>query len=197
MADPTTYQRCILKFFSPFARKDALQEWQLKFNLSGSTIDNFSDAETTALDLAAPVIALASSNSYLGGWLWYGTGSSTNDYNTDYDSADHPCTGSAYTTIGDGEIQQLEVCALIHAPVGVSSKGRQTYLMKHVHDVRGSNEAVGQLLGNTVDLTPWTDGAGPASLVPVSPTTGDAPSGWSVHQALYTRQLRKGSAPPG
>lgn len=197
MADPDNFQRVILKFFSPFARKDALQEWQLKFSLSGGGIDNFDDAEATALALAAPVLTLTSGDTYLGGWLHYPPGSNTNDWQAVYDSTAHPGTAGAYTTLGDGNIQQLEVCALLHAVVGTSSKGRAVYLQKHIHDVYGSDTNVGQLLANTADFSTWSTGVGPDDLVTVSPTTGAASDAWEIHGALYTRQLRKGSAPPG
>src|ERR1700734_1784598 len=135
MSDPTNYNRIILKFYTPFARKDAEQEWQLKFNLSGVNIAESSAAEDVALGLAAPVLTLTSPNTYLGGWLYYPIGSSVNLFQGTYASTDHPGTGSAYDTIGDGNVQQLEVCALVHAVVGVSSKGRAVYLQKHIHDV--------------------------------------------------------------
>jgi len=185
----------ILKFFSPFAKKDAEQEWQLKFSLSGDIGDK-ADMETTGLALAAPVLSLTSGATYLGGMLAYNAGSTVNDYQWTYASTDHPGTASAYDTVGDGEPQQLEVCALVHAVVGVSSTGKAVYLQKHIHDVYGSNSNIGQLLANTADFSSWSTGVGPEDYVTVSPTTGNESEAWVLHAALYTRQLRRGEKAP-
>jgi hypothetical protein len=196
MADPSTYQRVILKFFTPFSRKDAEQEWQVKFNISGDLPDNKADAEEAVLALADPILSLTSTNTYLGGALWYNSGSTVNEWQWTYASTDHPGTASAYDTLGDGNIQQLEVCALVHAVVGVSSTGKAVYLQKHIHDVYGANDAVGNLLANTADFSAWSTGFGVTDYVTISPTTGGGSEPWVLHGALYTRQLRRGEKAP-
>jgi hypothetical protein len=196
MSDPTSYQRITLKFFTPFAKKDNLQEWQCKFALSGVDLTSSADAEEVALALAAPILSLTTPNTYLGGWLYYPINADVNLYQGTYESTDHPGTEDAYTVPADGYRQQLEVCALAHAVVGVSSKGRAVYLQKHIHDVLAYDDGTGNILPNTADFTTWTTGLGSHDLVTVSPTTGEASEAWSVHTALYTRQLRRGEKAP-
>lgn len=193
MADPTTYSRIVLKMSSPYFREGgAYKTWTVKFNLSGAELTSQADAEATALDLAAPLLALGFTPSYLLGWLYYAPGSDVNKYQAVYEATDHPCTEAAYT--GGGHPAQLEVIALCRCPVGVNSKGRAKYLMKHVHAVMsdGSGGTLSALASPATLLDKWNTGSGPESLVPVDPTTGVQGGPWTIETGLATRQLRRG-----
>lgn len=193
MADPTTYNRMVLKLVSPFAKYDETEHiWSVKFSLSGAEITDESDAEATALDLWAPIAMLNQPATSLIGWLYYAPGSSVNKYQATYDAGVKPGTAAAYT--GANYVQQLEVCGLARCPVGVNSKGRAKYLFKHIHDVSGDDTG-GMFApiesGETI-LHNWNAGCGPDELVPVDPTTGVQGGPWTLQEALYTRQLRRG-----
>lgn len=193
MSDPTTYQRITLKLASPFAKYGETQhQWSVKFSLSGTNLTNFSDAEATALALWHPIRDITNGGTSLIGWLHYAPGSDVNGMQASYPYGEYPGTAAAYT--GTVEPQQLEVVCLARCPVGVNTKGRAKYLFKHIHDVnQGATQGVLATLGSaSATLTPWNDGAGPESLVPVDPTTGVSGGPWTFHTALYTRQLRRG-----
>lgn len=196
MADPDTYNRVTLKFETPYARRDGdHQQWTLKFSLSGDDLTSSADAEEVALALAAPVLGIVTANTSLVGWLYYPHTTDINLYQATYEYGARPGTAAGYTEEGGVETQ-LEVCALWKAEVGVSSKGKAVYLMKHIHDILQSPTGVGTLA--SVDFTPfaaWTTGLGSHDLVTVSPSTGALSSAWTVDGALYTRQLRRGYIP--
>lgn len=197
MADPTTYHRILLKFQSPFTKRgETGQYWTVKFSLSGAALTSESAAEATATDLASDIRGLMTVDSSYVGFRYYPAGSSVNIYAADYAPGTHLGTQAAYASGDNLYGQQLEVCALARCYVKQSSKGRPVYLMKHVHDVFG-----GSTIGNLPTLIDsplphLNGGAGPSSLVPCDPTSGQTGTGWSVHPALYTRQLRKGTKPP-
>lgn len=197
MADPTTYHRIVLKFQSPFSKRgETGQYWSLKFSLSGAALTSSSDAEATALDLANDVLKFNSSSTSYVAWRYYAAGSSVNLYSGDYSPGTHTGNADAYSSGDNLNYQQLEVVALARCYVKQSSKGRPVYLMKHIHDVYGSDTSGDLPALNAGQLSHWNDGAGPNDLVPCDPTTGQTGTGWSVHPALYTRQLRKGVKPP-
>ena len=196
MSDPATYNRFVLKFETPYARRGgANQLWQLKFAMSGDDLTSSADAEATAEDLAAPVLGLVTTETSWTGWLYYKHGSTVNDYNADYDYGVNPGTAAAYAT-GGGKSTQLEVCMIAKARVGTSSKGKAVYLMKHIHDVVEASGGPGfleEVTAGTLDA--WSTGCGPNNLVTVSPSTGDLSDAWTWDTALYTRQLRRGFIP--
>jgi hypothetical protein len=196
LADPDTYSRVTLKFETPYARRDGdHQTWQLKFSLSGDTLTSSADAEEVALALADPVLAITTTATSLTGWLYYPTGSNVNTYQGSYDYGDMPGTTLGYVA-DEGYDCQLEVCALAKAHVGVSSKGKATYLFKHIHDVWQQGDSAGVLNPVHADnFAAWSTGLGSHDLVTVSPTTGDASAAWELDAALYTRQLRRGYLP--
>lgn len=197
MSDPTTYHRIVLKFQSPFTKRgETGQYWTLKFSLSGSALTSSSDAAATALDLATDVLKFNSDGTSYVGWRYYAAGSSVNMWSGDFSPGTHTGNAEAYASGDDLNYQQLEVVALARCYVKQSSKGRPVYLMKHIHDVYSGDTAGNLATLNSGQLSHWNSGAGPDELVPVDPTTGQAGTGWSVHTALYTRQLRKGVKPP-
>lgn len=198
MSDPTTYNRIVLKFASPYARDDTTaKQWSLKFSLSGETLTSQSDADDTATALAAPVLALVSAETSYIGYLYYGTGHSVNDFQKSYGVGVNPGTASAYGSLSSGHRTQLEVCALGRGYVGVNSKGRAKYVFKHIHDIYEDNSSVGNLLALTgAPFDAWTTGVGPHSLVWVDPTDGTAATSVGALEPLYTRQLRRGQKSP-
>lgn len=194
MADPDTYNRIVLKLATPFTKYGETEHiWSLKFSLSGAEITDESDAEATANGLCEAVLALTTSDTSWVGWLYYAPGSEVNKYNGSFDPGVHPGTRSAYSA-DTYNSQQAEVIALLRCPVGVNSKGRTKYLFKHIHDVSGNAPGeLAALTDPTALLANWNNGAGPDSLVPVDPTTGVQGGPWSIQNALYTRQLRRGT----
>jgi hypothetical protein len=192
MADVDTYHRMTLKLTTYYARKGKDQVWSCKFSLSGAAITDPTVAETVALGLFGPIQALTSARTSLTGWLYYNAGSNVNTYQLQYPVGTHQGNGDAYG--GTVEPAQLEVVGLCRAPVKINTKGRQTYLFKHVHDIGASNTAQGELAAIESEATlfqPWNDGVGPDNLVPIDPSTGQIPTApWSIASALYTRQLR-------
>lgn len=195
MAEPLTYQRITLKFSSPFPKKsDGVQEWQVKFSLSGANLSSQADAEATALDLFKPIQRLTSPNTSLIGWVHYPTGSAINDFQESYAIGAHPGNYGGYTDVAHSNNCQLEVIALAKCRVGTNSKGRAAYLFKHIHDVLCVASG-GQLAVRESDATimaEWDTGAGPHALVPVAPRNGTQGGPWVLDEALYTRQLRRG-----
>lgn len=198
MSDPTTYNRFVLKFESPYARRDtSTQLWTTKFNMSGEAITDQTTADETALAIAGPILALSEGETSYVGYLYYPPGSAVNTLQKVYDTGAHVGTASAYASTTGLHATQLEVCALCYAYVGVNSKGRAKYLFKHVHDILEQNAAPGVLGGLTGSpLAAWSTGCGPNDLVTVDPTTGVASDTWDVHAGLYTRQLRRGQKSP-
>jgi len=191
----TTYQRIALTFSTPFAKHGgAQQEWDLLFSLSGTQILNQADAEATALDLASVPLSLATPNTYLLSWLYYPQGSTSNTLGGTFNPSDHVGTKTAYSSPGNTDATQLEVIALLKAPVGHSVKGRAKYLYKHCHDVLMSINNTGQIAPlnpmSTV-LAKWNTGSGPNNVRPCSPSDGTI-GNWSIANALYTRQMRRG-----
>jgi len=197
VSDPTTYQRITLKFQTPYAREGGdYKEWTVKFALSGESLSSQSDADATALALADPVLSLASGATSYTGYLHYAAGSDVNDFQNTYAIGTYPGTFDGYTG-ADKDPCQLEVCVLARAYVGINSKGRAKYLFKHIHDcaqVAGSSGVTAAIEGTP--LAAWSTGVGPHDLVTVDPTTGTASDAWTIHTALYTRQLRRGQKSP-
>lgn len=198
MADPTTYNRFVLKFESPYARRDtSTQQWTVKFSMSGEEVTSQSDADATALDLAGPILALTEGGTSFVGYLYYAPGSDVNKYQASYATGVHPGTAAGYDSPSSCHATQLEVCGLAYAYVGVNSKGRAKYLFKHIHDILEQNTSpgnIGALTGSPLSI--WSTGCGPNDLVTVDPTTGTASEAWDIHSALYTRQLRRGQKAP-
>lgn len=196
MADPTNYQRITLKMSTYYARTAAQHIWSVKFNLSGDTPLDEADAATTALDLWAPIKRLTSAQTSFVGWLYYEIGSNVNSSSDDYALDTYVGDRTAYTTEPSGI--QLECVAICRAKCGVSSLGRNKYLMKHIHDI-GQGASVGVLETlEAVDtvLAEWVTGAGPNSVYPVDPIGGARGTPWTIDTAIYTRQLRRGERPP-
>lgn len=193
MPEPTTYSRMTLKFTSPFAKYgESAHLWSIKFALSGAEITVQATADAVAQDLADGCRALATSETSFIGWLYYPPGGHVNTLSADYDSGTYPGTRSAYTD-PTGAAEQLEVCALLRCPVGRNSLGRSKYLFKHLHDVTGGSAGeIAALIDFDTTFAAWQTGAGPDSVVPVDPTTGVQGGPWTIHPALYTRQLRRG-----
>jgi hypothetical protein len=196
VADPDTYNRITLKFSASYARRGgAEQVYQMKFSLSGDALTSSADAEEVATALADPILGISQPDTSWIGWLYYAPGSEVNSYQGSYATGAKPGTQAGYLD-NNGAYQQLEVCALLKAVTGVSSKGKAVYLMKHVHNVQQSNTGAGVL--NPIDISnfaDWSTGLGTHDLVTVSPTTGEASQAWEVDPALYTRQLRRGYLP--
>lgn len=198
MPDPTTYNRFTLRFVSPYAREDTeTKQWSLKFSMSGEPVTTLTVAEETAMDLANPVLSLLASVSSYVGFLYYAPGSDVNSFQAVYDPGTYPGNGEAYADGGETHNTQLEVVALCRASVGPNSKGRANYLMKHIHGIGESNTSPGTLGALTgTPLAAWSTGCGPNDLVTVDPTHGTASAAWTIAEALYTRQLRRGQKAP-
>lgn len=193
MADPDTYNRIVLKMATPFTKLGETGHiWSVKFSLSGVDLTSSSDAEATALDLFAPIKHMTTGETSLVNWLYYKQGSEVNTYQGSYSPGTHSGDLTAYS--GSPTFCQLEVCALARCPVGVNSKGRAKYLFKYIHDISQSPSPgeLSTIADETTLLAPWNTGSGPNELVPVDPTTGLQGTGWTIHPALYTRQLRRG-----
>lgn len=193
MAEPTTYSRMTLKMVVPFSKYgEAEHNWSVKFALSGAALTSESDAEATALDLWTPIANLTVSDVNLVGWLYYPPGTDVNEYQATYDLGVHSGTLAGYSTGDPFHAQQAEVTALARCQVGVNSKGRAKYLFKNIHGIvcLADGQTIPDLTGTP--LLKWNTGSGPHSVVPVDPTTGVAGTGWSLHTAAYTRQLRRG-----
>lgn len=195
MAESTRYHRIVLRFTSPWNYSgETRHTWSVKFSLSGVTALTSADAGPTAIDLAAPVLALVSNQTYLDSYSYYPSGSTVASV------SDAPAVGSirgthaAYASLTGP--QQLEVCNLCRAAVGRNSKGRQVYLRKWVHDAycgATPNETGASISTDPSLFTKWNTGSGPHSLVPVDPTDGmQPPAGWELEQHLFTHQLRRG-----
>ena len=194
MADSTKYNRFVLKFSTPYARSGEDHTWSLKFSTSGNNLTAQADADAAALALAQPALRLATPRTGFVGYSYYVAGSAIATFTGTYAQNAHPGTLSAYT--GSSIPTQLEVCVLARVRVGTSSKGKPTYLTKHIHDVQMSEDTPGALPTMEAAATvfaEWDTGAGSENLVPCSPTTGDQPTTpWEWDTALYTRQLRQG-----
>jgi hypothetical protein len=194
MAESVRYQRMRLNFQSPWnLAHEVVKEWSVKFSLSGATNIAEADCPVTALDLATPVLYLVSPNTSLISWEHYPIGSATHDYAGGWQEGTHIGNGGAWE---QAEVrQQLEVCVLAECEVGVSSKGRPTYLRKWIHDVY-ADPADPNAIPNPVDgptvFDKWDHGSGPHNSVPVSPTTGQQGKGWQAETHLFTHQLRRG-----
>lgn len=198
MADPDGYNRIVLKFVSPYSRRDTEdQMWSVKFSLSGEAWPSLADATGTAMALAEPILTLVNGGTSYVGYLAYAPGSEVNDYQQVYAAGEYPGTATAYPEPSEGHQTQLEVCALARAAVGVNSKGRAKYLFKHIHNIIEDSSTVGELLAvSGSPLATYSTGVGPRDLVTVDPSTGQASSAWTIHPALYTRQLRRGQKSP-
>lgn len=197
----STVQAVTLKFQTPSAREDGGdQQWSCKFHLSGAAIASQADAEAAALGLAAPILSIIDSSSYLSGWLHYPPNSNVNDYQATYASDAHPGTVDGYTGDGDPDAwQQAEVVMLFRAPTKPNSKGRMGYLYKYIHGVSasGSGQEAAQIPHATNEglLGTWNTGVDSANRIPVAPD-GTVPSAdWQIDGYLRTRQLRRGQAP--
>ncbi|HEX8869204.1 MAG TPA: hypothetical protein VF821_26325, partial [Lentzea sp.] len=71
----------------------------------------------------------------------------------------------------------------------------EVYLRKWIHDVQASGSLpsnMGTLTNPAQVLAVWNTGAGPHSVVPVSPSTGAQGGPWVFETHLFTHQLRKG-----
>lgn len=194
MADLNTYNRVVLTMQSPFAKGGvSSHKWSLKFSLSGTAMVP-ADVEPTGLDLFDPVSKLCSSNTSLIGILGYPPGSDVNIANLSYAVGHNTGAHNAYTP--GGVTQQLEVCAVCRAPVGLNVKGKKVWLHKYVHDVWASptnSQVLQDILGpQAAVFAKWQTGAGPHSLLVVQPSTGTPAGTWAVESPLFTRQLRRG-----
>lgn len=198
MSDPDTYHRIVLKLSTPFAKEGGQrQDWQLKFSLSGSQTLDQADAEATALDLWSCPKSLCSGQTSLMGWTYYPAGSQIGAASNSYNVGDHVGDRSYYNSPGSQFQNQLEVVALLRAPAGRSSKGRNKYLYKHIHDVGSTVQGVlggGPATGTSIGVAKWNTGCGPNSLRPCSPSDGTIGT-WTINNNLYTRQMRRGVRP--
>jgi hypothetical protein len=195
MADPTTYQRIVLKFESPWnIGNEVTHVWQNKFNLSGSIKMGDSDSEQTALQLAGPIFGLTSANTSLIAYSYYPQGSSVTSSEKIYPVGTH-VGNHAYYVDANGARQQLEVCVLARAYVRKGATGKPVYLRKYIHDVMGVPASPNSIysLAGSADFGAWNTGAGPHLVVPVDPSTGDAGQTWAAETHLYTHQLRRGA----
>ena len=195
MAVSTRYQRIRLILNSPWNQDGKTSEdWSVMFSLSGSSDLLTAEMEQTAIDLFDPFKQLCMTNSFLKHWSFYPIGGKAATGFGDYVATDHPCTHSAFATAS--ELQQLEVCALLEAPVGKSATGKPKYLRKWCHNIVSDGS------GNTIKgfntgvtwasiLNRWNTGCGPRQLRPVSPTDGTIGT-WTGRQQLHVHQLRKG-----
>jgi hypothetical protein len=188
------FQEFVLKFQSKWnlAGKTS-EDWSQSFYVSGTINHNDADAETAALALAAPALALATTGTSLVGFAYYPSQSQVSTTNKTYTPGTHAGTQSAYSA-SPTLIQQLEVAAVAHAPIGKSTRGKTIYLRKYFHDVAASASDINALDGLTSASTllgVFNNGAGPHAVVPVSPTSGkNGP--WTMETHLFTHQLRKG-----
>lgn len=195
-----TVQAITLKFRTPSARdQGGDQQWSCKFHLSGTAIASQADAEDAALGLAAPILSLIGSTSYLAGWLHYPPNSTVNDYQADYDSAAHPGTSTGYADSSALAFQQAEVCMLWRAPTRPNSKGRMGYCFKYIHGVSAAstNQNGAQQIQPPIStlLDTYNTGIDSADRIPVAPDGTVPSSTWQVEEYLRTRQLRRGQAP--
>lgn len=196
----STVQAVTLKFQTPSARTEgADQQWSCKFHLSGAAITSQADAETAALGLAAPILRIISSTSYLSGWLYYPANSTINTYQADYVSTDHPGSLTGYVDSSDLMAQQAEVCILLRVPTVPNSKGRMTYLFKYIHGVCSPQSSQQYAQEHAALVTGLFDtyntGIDTANRIPVSPGGHTPSADWEVDTWLHTRQLRRGTPP--
>lgn len=189
------YQRITLAMQSPWnLASETTHVWQNSFHLSGDPSLQSADMEATALALFAPIARLCSPMTSLVSWSHYAADEATSDGTMTYTPGSKPGTGAGYTA-GTPLYQQLEVCALARCPVKRSSTGKQVYLRKWIHDV-SSGTTPNTLLAHQPPATllaEWINGAGPKSLVPVDPTSGEQGGPWAVEAHLFTHQLRRGA----
>lgn len=198
MTEPTTYHRMALKMSSPFAKEGgAQQEWECKFALTGVTELTQTTAEATALDLWQPIQKTTSPATSLIGWTYWPSGSTVNTLSNGYALGTHQGNNQYYLTPSTKWGNQLEVCALCRAHVGVNSKGRPVYLYKHIHDVLSDTPGhLAPALGTQGDfLNKWNTGSGPNNVIPCAPLSGGTGT-FEVASGLFTRQMRRGSKKP-
>jgi hypothetical protein len=196
MAENTTFHRMALRFESPWnIAGETTHNWSNKFAISGTIQLDAADAQATALDLAEPCLGIAHPHTSLVGYAYYPSGSTVATQTGEFTAGTHPGTAAAYSGSGGG-IQQLEVCALARSLVGKSSRGKNVYLRKWIHDVQcaaGDPNSLDDSLDANHVLAAWNTGSGPHSVVPVDPTSGDVGAPWTFETHLYTHQLRRGA----
>lgn len=195
-----TVQAITLKFMTPSARDaGGLQQWSCKFHLSGEAIGTQADAEAAALGLAAPILSLISSSSYLSGWLHYPPNSTVNDFQAEYASDEHPGAETGFVEGTPIYFQQAEVCYLWRAPTKPNSKGRMGYLFKYIHGAAagGNTQAGAQSPADQIAgiLDTYNTGIDSANRIPCAPDGTLPSSDWVGDPFLHTRQLRRGQAP--
>jgi hypothetical protein len=185
-----------LRFQSPWnIANETTHDWNNKFAISGTIVLDNADAEATALDLSQPIRDLAHPHTSLIGWAYYPSGSTVATQTGEFAVGEHPGTAVAYSGVGGG-ICQLEVCALARSLVGKSSRGKNVYLRKWIHDVQasvGDPNSLDALLNAGSLFDAWNVGSGPHSVVPIDPTSGNEGVPWTVETHLYTHQLRRGA----
>lgn len=191
---PDAFQEFVLTFESPWnLAGETTHKWSQSYYVSGTVTHNEADAELAGLDLASTALALASLRTSLVGIAYYPTGSLISTQNFTYAPNAHPGTQAAYSaTVTDP--QQLEVCAVAHAPIGKNTRGKEIYLRKYFHDVYASGgdpNAINPLTPAFDGLVVLNHGAGPHDVVPCSPRSG-ATGTWVMETHLFTHQLRKG-----
>jgi len=188
------FQEFVLIFESPWNLGSlTTHKWTQSFYVTGTVNHNDADAEAAGLALASPALALAQPHTSLVGLVYYPSQSTVSTTNKTYAPGTHKGTGSAYTLIG--AVQQLEVAAVAHAPVGKNSRGKTIYLRKYFHDVATFSGDPNNMTADIADpvalLSVFNTGAGPHNVVPVSPT-GRGPGHWVLESHAFTHQLRKG-----
>lgn len=189
------YQRIQLAFQSPWnLGAETTQNWNQKFNLSGTVALNAADAEATALELASVGLSLASPGTSLVKAAYYPQGSHVNTWEAVYTPGTHPGTQSAYVATGASH-QQLEVAIVARVQIGKNSRGKPVYLRKWHHDVLAESGNPNQhraFTDVTTLLEPYNVGAGPNNVRPVGPTSGVMGGTWTIEQHLFTHQIRRG-----
>lgn len=189
-------QQIALTFQSPWNLPGPTHDWHNTFHCSGTTALAPGEMETTALDFASVILAFAANTASLIKWSYYPPNATVAAGTKSYTPGTLPGTQTAYSAPGSTYRCQLEVCGLARCPVGKSSKGRQVYLRKWIHDIRSlatDPDTIGALNSQATIFAKWNTGCGPKQLVPVDPTGGAQGGPWQIEQHLFTHQLRRGS----
>lgn len=189
------FQEFVLDFESPWnLAGKTVEVWSQSFYVSGTITHTDTEAEAAALALAQPALALAATGTSLVGFSYYPSGSLVSTTNKTYTPGTHPGTSSAYSS-PPSALQQLEVTAVAHCPIGKNTRGKTIYLRKYFHSVFAHSvdpNSLESLTSASTLLAPFNSGAGPHSVVPCSPTSGKTGGPWTMETHLYTHQLRKG-----